>query len=195
VGSSRKGTSDAAGYLANIGVCLSVSTPSQTRALADAATKTKNKALQSALHASVGFHHAGMESSDRLLVETLFRDRVLQVLCTTSTLALGVNLPAYLVIIKGTRMYVGLDGESTNGYREYDRSACLQMIGRAGRPQFDTKGVAVIMTTTDVCGCNWPLESAQQRIFHNFSNDVMLEIIFMFHSELVATLSCDTSVC
>lgn len=35
-------------------------------------------------------------------------------------------------------------------YREYDRSVCLQMVGRAGRPQFDTEGVAVIMTQTEV---------------------------------------------
>ncbi len=38
----------------------------------------------------------------------------LQVLCTTSTLALGVNLPAHLVIIKGTRRYVGADAEDSS---------------------------------------------------------------------------------
>ena len=40
-----------------------------------------------------------------------------------------------------------------SSYREYDRSVCLQMVGRAGRPQFDTEGVAVIMTQTEVRGC------------------------------------------
>ncbi len=34
--------------------------------------------------------------------------------------------------------------------QEYDRSTVLQMIGRAGRPQFDTFGIAVIMTQTQV---------------------------------------------
>lgn len=63
-----------------------------------------------------------------------------QVLCTTSTLAQGVNLPCHLVVIKGTRLY------DKGGYREYSRSAVLQMIGRAGRRQFDEFGVAVIMT-------------------------------------------------
>lgn len=29
--------------------------------------------------------------------------------------------------------------------------ALLQMVGRAGRPQFDTEGVAVIMTQQQVC--------------------------------------------
>ena len=74
----------------------------------------------------------------------------LQVLCTPSTLALGVNLPAHLVIIKGTRRYCGGASGDGSGYEEYDRSMCLQMAGRAGRPQFDNEGVAVIMTQRQV---------------------------------------------
>lgn len=42
-----------------------------------------------------------------LQVEELFVAQALLVLCTTSTLAVGVNLPAHLVVIKGTRRYVG----------------------------------------------------------------------------------------
>lgn len=72
-----------------------------------------------------------------------------QVLCTTSTLAMGVNLPAHLVVLKGTRRWCS-DTGGPSGYKEYDRSTCLQMIGRAGRPQFDTEGVAVIMTQKQV---------------------------------------------
>jgi ATP-dependent DNA helicase HFM1/MER3 len=72
-----------------------------------------------------------------------------QVLCTTSTLAQGVNLPAHLVVLKGTRRWAREGGEPP-GYKEYDRTTVLQMIGRAGRPQFDTEGVAVIMTQRQV---------------------------------------------
>lgn len=73
----------------------------------------------------------------------------MQVLCTTSTLAMGVNLPAHLVVLKGTRRWCS-ETSAASGYKEYDRSTCLQMIGRAGRPQFDTEGVAVIMTQKQV---------------------------------------------
>lgn len=62
---------------------------------------------------------------------------------------MGVNLPAHLVVLKGTRRWSSDAGE-TAGNQEYDRSTCLQMIGRAGRPQFDTEGVAVIMTQKPV---------------------------------------------
>ena len=48
---------------------------------------------------------------------------------TTSTLAMGVNLPAHLVVIKSTMHYIGGSCE------EYSEADMLQMIGRAGRPQ------------------------------------------------------------
>lgn len=53
---------------------------------------------------------------------------------------MGVNLPAHLVVIKSTIQYVN------SGFAEYGESQVLQMIGRAGRPQFDTSATAVIMT-------------------------------------------------
>ena len=53
---------------------------------------------------------------------------------------MGVNLPAHLVVIKSTDVY--RKGKS----EEYDDNTMLQMIGRAGRPQFDNSGTVVIMT-------------------------------------------------
>jgi len=53
---------------------------------------------------------------------------------------MGVNLPAHLVIIKATQQYIG------GSYKDYTDTQILQMIGRAGRPQFDTSAVAIIMT-------------------------------------------------
>uniref|UniRef100_A0A3Q3WGG6 DNA 3'-5' helicase n=1 Tax=Mola mola TaxID=94237 RepID=A0A3Q3WGG6_MOLML len=87
----------------------------------------------------VGYHHAGIDLSDRKLIEKAFTLGDLPAL-TTRTLAMGVNLPAHLVVIKSTMQYVAGSCE------EYSEADLLQMIGRAGRPQFDTSATAVIMT-------------------------------------------------
>ncbi|KAF8254053.1 putative DEAD/DEAH box DNA helicase [Wilcoxina mikolae CBS 423.85] len=101
----------------------------------------QNKELQAAAECGVAFHHAGVDATDRALIETLYLEGELNVICCTSTLAVGVNLPAHLVIIKNT---VGWTG---TGAKEYVDLEVMQMLGRAGRPQFDDSGVAVIMTT------------------------------------------------
>lgn len=45
-----------------------------------------------------------------------------------------------MVIIKNTITY------HTSGCKEYSDLEVMQMLGRAGRPQFDDSAVAVIMT-------------------------------------------------
>lgn len=67
---------------------------------------------------------------------------LLQVLVSTSTLAWGVNLPAHTVIIKGTQIYNPEKGRWT----ELGALDVLQMLGRAGRPQYDTKGEGILIT-------------------------------------------------
>jgi ATP-dependent DNA helicase HFM1/MER3 len=109
---------------------------------ADIASKTRLQRLQRTLLAAIAYHHAGMEVDDRRLVENSFASSKIRVLCATSTLAMGVNLPARLVIVKGTRAWRG----GTNGYQDLDQASLLQMIGRAGRQGYDTTGTAVIMT-------------------------------------------------
>jgi activating signal cointegrator complex subunit 3 len=66
---------------------------------------------------------------------------LVKVLIATSTLAWGVNFPAHLVIVKGTEFYDG----KTKRYVDFPITDVLQMMGRAGRPQFDDSGIAVIM--------------------------------------------------
>ncbi|CAL4929780.1 unnamed protein product [Urochloa decumbens] len=97
--------------------------------------------LRHTLQFGIGLHHAGLNDRDRSLVEELFSNNKIQVLVCTSTLAWGVNLPAHLVIIKGTEYYDG----KTKRYIDYDITDILQMMGRAGRPQYDQHGKAVIL--------------------------------------------------
>ncbi|CAJ1930861.1 unnamed protein product [Cylindrotheca closterium] len=98
--------------------------------------------VQYCLDSGVAYHHAGVQASERRSIERAFANKTLQCLCATSTLAVGVNLPAHLVIIKGTRTWRG----GGAGYQEIDSRSLLQMIGRAGRPGLDTSGTAIIMT-------------------------------------------------
>jgi antiviral helicase SLH1 len=62
---------------------------------------SRGRELRELLPKGIGIHHAGMARSDRNLMEKLFGNGVLKVLCCTATLAWGVNLPAAAVIIKG----------------------------------------------------------------------------------------------
>lgn len=96
--------------------------------------------VQYCIESGVGYHHAGMPVSERKRIEQAFAERKLRCLCATSTLAVGVNLPAHLVIVKGTRSW------RTGGYQEIDSRSILQMVGRAGRPGLDSSGMAIIMT-------------------------------------------------
>ncbi|XP_074166319.1 activating signal cointegrator 1 complex subunit 3 [Sminthopsis crassicaudata] len=97
--------------------------------------------LKLTLAFGIGMHHAGLHERDRKTVEELFVNCKIQVLIATSTLAWGVNFPAHLVIVKGTEYYDG----KTRRYVDFPITDVLQMMGRAGRPQFDDQGKAVIL--------------------------------------------------
>lgn len=105
-------------------------------------SRVKDEALKEAISFGIGLHHAGLVESDRQLSEELFLNNKIQILVATSTLAWGVNLPAHLVVVKGTQFY----DAKIEGYRDMDLTDVLQMLGRAGRPQFDNSGVARIFT-------------------------------------------------
>uniref|UniRef100_A0A8C6VLA8 U5 small nuclear ribonucleoprotein 200 kDa helicase n=1 Tax=Naja naja TaxID=35670 RepID=A0A8C6VLA8_NAJNA len=103
----------------------------------------QNLELKDLLPYGFAIHHAGMTRVDRTLVEDLFADKHIQVLVSTATLAWGVNLPAHTVIIKGTQIYSPEKGRWT----ELGALDILQMLGRAGRPQYDTKGEGILITS------------------------------------------------
>ncbi|KAK6367420.1 ATP-dependent DNA helicase MER3 [Exophiala oligosperma] len=109
-----------------------------TRNASTTTAKKISKAVTSA--AGVAFHHGGLDQVDRRTIENAFLTGQINVICSTSTLAVGVNLPCYLVILKGTSAW------SDNGLQEYADLEVMQMLGRAGRPQFETSACAVILT-------------------------------------------------
>lgn len=105
------------------------------------ATGIQDDALRHTITFGIGLHHAGLSSKDRDVVERLYLAGDIRVVVATATLAWGVNLPARLVIVKGTEYFDG----KTSRYVDYPLTDVLQMIGRAGRPGFDTQGRAVVL--------------------------------------------------
>lgn len=85
----------------------------------------------------VAFHHAGLMPEQRKLVEEAFRKGLIRSVSATPTLAAGVNLPAFRVIIRDLKRYTGR-GMEYIPVLEYE-----QMTGRAGRPRYDDRGEAI----------------------------------------------------
>lgn len=56
--------------------------------------------LERLLREGVAWHHAGLTMEERAAVETGYRAGAVRVLCATSTLAAGINLPARRVILR-----------------------------------------------------------------------------------------------
>ncbi|KAL7066579.1 DEAD/DEAH box helicase family protein [Cryptosporidium serpentis] len=106
------------------------------------ALSVSDKTLKQTLEFGIGIHHAGMKENDKALVEYLFLNSKIKIVVSTSTLAWGVNFPAYLVVVKGTEFYDGYKQR----YVDYPVTDIIQMIGRAGRPQFDSNAIGYIMT-------------------------------------------------
>ncbi|CAD7089756.1 unnamed protein product [Hermetia illucens] len=137
--SSRKSVEMASKVLADESSLVSLG-DSRKFELQQVSRSIQDSKLKQLVMKGIAYHHAGLSYQDRAIIEDAFRKSVIVVLVCTNTLAMGVNFPAHLVIIKSTESYVC--GKS----QEYTESAILQMIGRAGRPQYDLTGVAVIMT-------------------------------------------------
>jgi len=133
-------------------------------------SRVKDDALKEALSFGIGLHHAGLVESDRSLSEELFANNKIQILVATSTLAWGVNLPAHLVVVKGTQFF----DAKIEGYKDMDLTDVLQMLGRAGRPQFDTTGIARIFTQDSkkdfykhFLHTGFPVESTLHKVLDN----------------------------
>jgi pre-mRNA-splicing helicase BRR2 len=146
---SRKETAKTARYIRDKAVEMETigqilkSDAGSREALESEAEQISDRDLKDLLTYGFGIHHAGMSRPDRTSVEDLFNDGLIQVLVCTATLAWGVNLPAHTVIIKGTQVYSPEKGS----WVELSPQDVLQMLGRAGRPQYDTYGEGIIITT------------------------------------------------
>ena len=96
--------------------------------------------LAACIRSGTAFHHAGLTTPLRELVEDGFRAGKIRLISSTPTLAAGLNLPARRVIIRSYRRYSSESGMQPIPVLEYK-----QMAGRAGRPRLDPYGEAVLV--------------------------------------------------
>ncbi len=121
----------------------------QWKALAEKAEKALEsptgqcRRLAFCLKSGIAFHHAGLAAKQRELIEESFRNRTIKTICCTPTLAYGLDLPAYRVIIRDLKRFThhGMDFIPVMEYH--------QQAGRAGRPNYDTRGEAIVIAKTE----------------------------------------------
>jgi len=96
--------------------------------------------LSACIANGTAFHHAGLANKQRSLIEQSFKDGSIKFICATPTLAAGINLPAYRTIIRDLKRFSSFRGMDFIPVLEVQ-----QMMGRAGRPAYDTEGEAIIL--------------------------------------------------
>ena len=144
---SRREAVDLAERLADDGLAAGLGVEDAAAAAAEEATDVDGtltgRQLADCLRAGVAFHHAGLRSGHRAVVESAFRERDVACICATPTLAAGVNVPARRVVVRDQRRY----GEG--GMAWIPTLEVHQMCGRAGRPGLDPHGEAVLVADAD----------------------------------------------
>jgi len=100
------------------------------------------KKLSNSIKGGVAFHHAGLSNEHRKKVEELFKNGDIFCIVATPTLAQGVNLPARRVVIRDVKRW----SAAASRNMPMPIMEIKQMLGRAGRPKYDKKGDAWIIS-------------------------------------------------
>ncbi|MEM4240088.1 MAG: helicase-related protein [Candidatus Woesearchaeota archaeon] len=117
--------------------------------------------LAKCIRKGIAFHHAGLHSRQKELVEEHFRNGAIKIICCTPTLAAGVDLPAFRAIIRDVKRFSG-QGMANIPVLEFH-----QMAGRAGRPSFDPYGEAIV-----VAGSEGEKDSLFEQYVRGFPEDI-----------------------
>ncbi len=129
-------------------VTKAVLTEDEKAKLAEIADKVENvldspttqcRKEASLIRNGIAFHHSGLMSAQKAYVEDAFKSNLIKAICATTTLGLGVNLPAHTVLVRDLHKH-SEEGNAYVGVNEV-----MQLFGRAGRPAYDTEGRALVI--------------------------------------------------
>ena len=144
------------------------------------------KRLAKNVRKGAAFHHAGLVTNQRNLVEDAFKQGLIRSISATPTLAAGVNLPAFRVILRDVKRYTG-NGMDFIPVLEYE-----QQTGRAGRPKYDDRGEAITLAKNPGMK-NEILERYIQGEPEKIQSKLAAEPILRMHTlSLVASRYCTT---
>jgi replicative superfamily II helicase len=133
--------------------------------------------LRSLLHDGTAYHHAGLGFHARRLVEELFLRGKVRVICATTTLAAGMDLPARTVILTNVR--------SPGNHRVMlPANSVHQMLGRAGRPGYDKSGFGIILV-----GSSGEADEVEKRYFaSSMDTDSATKILIPRYDRVISRL-------
>lgn len=94
--------------------------------------------LSPLIERGIAYHHAGMLPTLKEVVEQLFTSRLIKIIFTTETFALGINMPARSVVFDELEKFYGTHFHNLTNRDFY------QMAGRAGRRGMDKYGFVYV---------------------------------------------------
>lgn len=116
--------------------------------------------LRVLVEGGIAYHHAGMLPSLKEVVEQLFTNRLLKLIFTTETFALGINMPARTVVFDELEKFY------ETGFKHLTTRDFYQMAGRAGRRGMDPEGhVFIRINPHDI-----PYTAVERILYGNFES-------------------------
>lgn len=102
------------------------------------------KRIASCVNNGSAFHHAGLLYKQKRMIEDNFKKGLIKTIVATPSLAYGVNLPSFRVIMRDLKRYYAGMGMAFIPIIEVQ-----QMLGRCGRPAYDTYGEGIILARSE----------------------------------------------
>jgi superfamily II DNA/RNA helicase len=100
--------------------------------------------LRELIRFRIAYHHAGMPPRVRQAVEQAVRDRQIEFVVATTTLAEGVNFPFSSVIVQSLALKEAPEAGKPSRYAPITPRSFWNIAGRAGRPGFDAEGQVIL---------------------------------------------------